>query len=581
MMPAKDDNMIELPNTRKSIIIMTVVLLALFTLIAYLPARSNNFISFDDDSYITENPHIKDGITLNAIKWAFTEYYSYNYHPLTWLTHMADISLFGLNPAGHHLTNVFFHCCNVVLLFLTLTYMTKQAWGAFIVSALFALVPVNVETISWVSERKNLLSTFFWFLTILSYTRYVKRRDSAGYALTIICFLLGLLSKPMLVTLPFVLLLLDFWPLRRFTAESTKKLFIEKLPFIGLSLIFIFITIFTQKSGGNVVPLYMLPAGIRLENTFLSYVRYIEKIFWPYNFSIFYPYVLPKLILPVIASVGVVLVITSFSIMKRQRYPWLFTGWFWFAGTLIPVIQLVQVGWASMADRYAYIPQIGIFIALSWSLVNLLKEKTYLQKPMALVFILIMGFLYMRTHEELKHWRNSETLYLHAMEVTNDNYVALGEYGLCLMNKGKVRESIPYFLKALAILPDSPTLNYYTWKAYKTIGEPDAANRYFLKASPLLTGDTTPPLAKMLGVSLLKIGRYTEARDSFMESLKISNTDTEIYEGLAQALIGLNKKEEALKFVETGLQLKPDAPGLLKLKRELSCHQIGKMKNDK
>ncbi|MBF0520894.1 MAG: tetratricopeptide repeat protein, partial [Nitrospirae bacterium] len=441
--------------------------------------------------------------------------------------------------------------------------------------------PVNVESVAWVSERKNLLSTFFWFLTILSYTFYVKRRGIVRYALTVMCFLFGLLSKPMLVTLPFVLLLLDFWPLKRFTAESTKKLFTEKLPFIGLSLIFICITIFTQKSGGNVVPLYMLPAGVRLENAFLSYIRYSEKIFWPYNFSIFYPYVVPRSILPIIASAGVVLVMTAFSIIKRQQYPWLFTGWFWFAGTLIPVIQIVQVGWASIADRYAYIPQIGIFIVLSFSLLNLLKEKTFLQKPTALVFILILCFLYARTHVELKHWRTSESLYLHAMEVTDNNYVALGEYGLCLMNKGKVRESIPYFLKALEILPDSPTLNYYTWKAYKTIGETVAAARYFVKASPLLTGDSLPSIPKMLGFSLLKGGRYKEARDNFLDALKISNTDTEIYEGLAQSLIGLNNREEAIKYVETGLQLKPDTPGLLKLKHQLSIYNAGDMKNGK
>lgn len=576
-----DKHPIGLHALKKSVIIITAVVLALITLIAYLPARNNNFISFDDDSYITENPRIKDGITVKAIKWTFTEYYSYNYHPLTWLTHMADISLYGLNPAGHHLTNVFIHCFNVVILFLTLTYMTKQVWGSLIVSALFAVVPVNVESVAWVSERKNLLSTFFWFLTMLSYTFYVKRRGTARYALTALFFMFGLLSKPMLVTLPFVLLLLDFWPLKRFTTESTKKLFIEKLPLIGLSLIFIFITIFTQKGGGNVVPLYMLPAGVRLENAFLSYMRYTEKIFWPYNFSIFYPYVVPRSILPVIASICVVLVMTAFSIIKRQQYPCLFTGWFWFAGTLIPVIQIVQVGWASIADRYAYIPQIGIFIALSFSLLNLLKKKAFLQKPTALVFILILCFLYTRTHEELKHWRNSESLYLHAMEVTENNYVALGEYGLCLMNKGKVRESIPYFLRALAILPDSPTLNYYTWKAYNTIGEQEAASRYFVKASPLLTGDSLPSLPKMLGVSLLKSGHYKKARDNFLEALKISNTDTDIYEGLAQALIRLNKQEEALKYVETGLQLKPDTPGLLKLKRELSGFYGGDMKNGK
>jgi hypothetical protein len=466
-----------------------------------------------------------------------------------------------------------------VILFLTLTYLTNQPWAALIVSAMFAVAPVNVETVAWVSERKNLLSTCFWLLTILSYAYYVRRGGTLKYALTVMCFLLGLLSKAMLVTLPFVLLLLDFWPLNRFTTKTRMQLFTEKIPFLGLSLVFIFVTMFTQTTGGNVVPLSALPLEIRLENAALSYMRYIGKIFWPFNFSVFYPYVLPKSVVPVIAAACAVLSVTTFSIIKRNRFPWLFTGWLWFAGTLVPVIQIVQVGWASMADRYAYVPQIGFFIVLSWSLTGLLEGKTFLQKPTSLVFVAILCFLTITTSNQLKHWKDSEALYLHAIEVTDNNYMALGEYGLCLMNRRRAKESIPYFKKALEILPEHPTLNYYTWRAYIITGNLRAASLYFLRASPLISGESSPSLSKMLGVSLLKSKKYAEAQASFLEALKAAPTDADIYEGLAQALIGLNNPKEALLYVETGLQLKHDNSALLSLKTELSIAQAGETKN--
>ncbi len=578
MMPAGENSKSCLPYAGSSSVVVIAAVLALITLAVYMPARSNNFISFDDDSYITENPHIKDGITLNALKWAFTEHYSYNYHPLTWVTHMVDVSLYGLKPQGHHLTNVFFHVINVVIVFLTLTYLTNRPRAALIVSALFALAPVNVETVAWVSERKNLLSTSFWFLTILSYAYYVKLGGSLRYTLTVMCFLLGLLSKAMLVTLPFVLLLLDFWPLQRFATKNMIQLSIEKLPLLGLSLVFIFVTIFTQTTGGNVVPLSVLPFDIRLENAALSYIRYLGKIFWPSNFSIFYPYVISKSVVPAICAACVVIFITVFSIIKRQSYPWLFTGWLWFTVTLIPVIQIVQTGWASMADRYAYVPQIGIFITLSWSLTVVLEERIFLQKLSVLVFAAILCFLYITTSMQLKHWKDSESLYLHAMQVTDNNYVAYGEYGLCLMNKGKVKESIPYFMRALEILPGSPTLNYYTWKAYITSGNVKEASGYFLKASPLIRVENTPSIAKMLGISLLKNKKYGDAYASFLEALRFAPADTGIYEGLAQALIGLNNPTEALLYIEQGLQLKHDAPVLLKLRGEISETMLSETK---
>ena len=371
--------------------LMISLLLILAIIIAYGQVKNFDFVGYDDQEYVTENIQVQKGLTVEGIIWAFTAFHSANWHPLTWLSHMLDCELYGLNPMGHHWTNLIIHMANTILLFLVLKLMTGAIWRSAFVAALFALHPLHVESVAWVSERKDVLSTFFGLLMIVAYYRHFKMSNLKNYLLVIIFFCLGLMAKPMIITFPFVLLLLDFWPLKRFQFENhclsqcdgktrcyfkgSSRLILEKIPLFIPVVISCVLTFLAQQSQGAVKALGALPLTNRVANAFVSYVSYTVKAVWPSNLAVFYPH--PGNTIPawqIIAAVLIIAVANFLSIHSLKKYPYIAVGLFWYLGTLIPVIGLVQVGEQAIADRYTYIPLIGVFIIIAWGVPDLLKK---------------------------------------------------------------------------------------------------------------------------------------------------------------------------------------------------------------
>ena len=346
---------------------LIALLLALITLLVYLPVTHSSFLDYDDDDYITNNQMVQNGLTLAGIQWAFTTAHASNWHPLTWLSHMTDCELFGLNPAAHHFVNVLFHAANAVLLFTLVLRLTGALWPAAFVAALFAWHPLHVESVAWVAERKDVLSTFFALLSLLSYVRYAKENRRRCFWVALACFALGLMAKPMLVTLPFVMLLLDFWPVQRFNGSTVQRLLIEKIPFFTLAAISCIVTFLVQRNMA-VASLELVPMGFRLENVPVAYVAYLSKLIWPSNLAVIYPMPSDFQLPPMKVALAVTLLIFVSAIvwLNRKRTPYLPVGWLWFLGTLVPVIGLVQVGTQAFADRYTYFPAIGLFFMVAF-----------------------------------------------------------------------------------------------------------------------------------------------------------------------------------------------------------------------
>jgi hypothetical protein len=433
------------------------LLLLALTLGVYWQVKDFGFIYFDDPEYILQNKNIQEGLTWESISWAFTSFYFSNWHPLTWLSYMLDYRLFRLNPAGYHLVNVFFHSANVLLLFLFLRETTGSLWRSFLVAALFGLHPLHVESVAWISERKDVLSAFFWMLTILAYARYSVQKKQGWYWAALLFFALGLMSKPMLVTIPMVLLLLDYWPLNRFSStdnrggEGKGYLFLEKIPFLLLSIVSSFVTYVAQTRGGAVQSFESFPFEIRILNASSACLSYLVKMVWPENLTVFYPH--PGLNFELWQGVcaALALLALSYGIYRHRRTkPFLAVGWLWYLGTLVPVIGIVQVGAQSMADRYTYIPLIGIFLALVW----LIPEKPVSKKllfyivPAALiVFYALLAWF------QLGLWKNSIVLFENNLRVVGENGAA--HYILYQEKKslGDPAESRRHYERALEINP--------------------------------------------------------------------------------------------------------------------------------
>jgi len=451
-----------------------VLLLGLFLMIltfaTFEQVRTYDFINYDDNRYITENQHVQSGLTLEGVTWAFTTTHAANWHPLTWLSHMLDCQLYGLNPSGHHLTNLVFHIASTLLLFLVLERMTGALWRSAFVAALFALHPLHVESVAWAAERKDVLSTFFWMLTMWTYVHYVERPGFNRYLLVLLSFVLGLLSKPMLVTLPFVLLLVDYWPLGRFqfgrlsgdrrshTPKSSDtgdqksivlRLIREKVPFFVLCAISSILTIFAQQKIGALGSLESYTLGSRIANASVSYVRYIEKMVWPRHLAVLYPYQQMLPIWKVLGS-GLLLVGVSVLVIRAVRkHPYLGVGWFWYLGTLIPVIGLVQVGKQAMADRYTYVPLIGLFVMIAWGVPDLLAGWRFRKVVLSISTGLLLSLLMIVTNLQVKHWQNDITLFEHTLAATSNNFIIHYNLGVAFDRQGKTQEAIAHFAEAL------------------------------------------------------------------------------------------------------------------------------------
>jgi tetratricopeptide (TPR) repeat protein len=446
---------------KKKYVYIVVVLLTVTCLAAFGRIAHNGFINFDDPKYLTENLHIQSGLNFQNLKWAFSAVVVSNWHPLTMLSHMLDWTLFGNNAGGHHLMSLLFHIGAVIFLFLFLFKTTNNLWPAAFAAAFFALHPLRVESVAWASERKDVLSMFFGMAALYAYAFYAEKEKIARYLICLVLFALSLMSKPMLVTLPFVLLLLDYWPLKRLTVsgsfndmlKKSGRLIKEKIPFFALAVASGIVTVWVQNKGGSVSSMDALPFLHRAQNAIVSYIAYLEKIFLPVNLAVFYPY---ELLLPtwkVIAALMVLLFITVSVIYYIRKLPFLFVGWFWYQGTLIPVIGLVQVGTQAMADRYTYLPSIGISIMLAWGIALFFTKKTsrkIILFPAAVAVVLILSAL---TWRQCGYWKNSITLYEHTLSVTRNNEKIHNNLGYVLLEKGDIHTSIEHFNAAIRLNP--------------------------------------------------------------------------------------------------------------------------------
>lgn len=463
------------------------------TLIVYAPVRHYGFVAIDDPAYVTENPHISNGLTWHSIVWAFTSGYASNWHPLTWLSHMLDVQLFGMNAGPHHVVSLALHIINTILLFWLMVRLTGTLGRSAFVSGLFALHPLHVESVAWVAERKDVLSTMFWLLTLLAYAAYVRRPGLSRYLVVCVSFALGLLAKPMLVTIPFVLLLLDVWPLCRITwgdgASGRRqlssphrravwvKLICEKLPMIALSVASSIVTFLVQERAGAVTGLNLYPLALRTENVLVSYAAYISKMLWPVRLTMLYPYS-QSISGWWVSWAFLFLLGVSFAVIRAgRRHPYLPVGWFWYLGTLIPVIGLVQVGIQSMADRYTYIPLIGLFVMASWGVPDMVKHLPYLRRAIPVLAMLLILACGMSTRHQLMYWKSSDALWAHAFEVTfnMDNWNTHNNLGVVLRNQGRVDEALAHFSVAVRMKPDFAEAHHNLGATLAMLGRMDEA----------------------------------------------------------------------------------------------------------
>ena len=451
------------------------LLLALATAAVYFPAISHPFCNYDDSVYVIANPHVQSGLTWEMVKWAFSSFDAANWHPVTWLSHALDCQLFYLDPAGHHGVNVALHVINALLLFWVLSVATGFVGRSAMVAALFALHPINVESVAWVAERKNLLSMTFFLLALAAYRWYAQKPGAGRYAGCTLLFVLGLMSKPQVVTFPLVLLLWDYWPLRRSFAATLEPLpgfvtpapipratfswlILEKLPLVALSAISAVITLKAQHAGGA-LPMIRIPLGMRMANAAIAYTRYLEKAIWPSRLAVFYPHPLGAAVgWPAVAA-GILLLMVTVSVVLWRERRYLLVGWLWFLGTLVPMIGVVQVGTQAMADRYAYLPFVGLYLMICWGVADFAQERHLPKAALPAASFAALLALAIVTYRQIGYWKDDVTLWSHAVQVTNGNYLAEDNLGEALVDQGKMDEAMPHFFRAASIFPADPTSN--------------------------------------------------------------------------------------------------------------------------
>lgn len=538
--------------------------LLLVTFAAYAQVLTYSFLNYDDNLYVTENRQVQQGLTLENVRWAFTNTHSSNWSPLTWLSHMLDCRLFGLNPKGHHLSSLLFHLANTWLLLLVLTRMTGQLWPSTLVAALFALHPLHVESVAWVAERKDVLSTFFWLLTMIAYVNFVRHRGRARYAAVAILFALGLMAKPMLVTLPFVLLLLDYWPLGRLSDKGAKirsrwhfaaRLVREKIPLFLLVGVFSAVTYVAQRSGEAVVPFDKLPLGPRVSNALTSYANYITKMLWPDDLAPFYPHA--RRIVPAWALGGalLVLIVTYLVIREARRRPYLPVGWFWYLGTLVPVIGLVQVGEQARADRYTYVPLIGLFIMLAWGIVDLSARWSHRKTVLGVSAAIVIFLLTVCTWVQAGYWRDSITLFEHAVRVVPNNYLALNNLGAAYADAGRYEKTIEVCSRAVEIMPNYANAYYLLGKGHDVLGRNEEAIKNYKQA---ISYDRDFVLAhKDLAMVYGKAGRFDEAADAWKGLLRLQPDNGKAHYNLGRAWAVLGRREDAAQAYQEAIRCDP------------------------
>ncbi|MDD2899691.1 MAG: tetratricopeptide repeat protein [Desulfuromonadaceae bacterium] len=511
--------MTRLRDLFKNIDLVIAVGLAVLTLAVYVRVAWHDFINYDDPFIVVMNENIRDGLTLQGIQWAFTTPCEGNWIPLSWISHMLDIELFGLNPAGHHIVSVLWHIASTLLLFKFLNYTTGERWKSGIVACLFALHPLHVESVAWVAERKDVLSGFFWMLTLCLYANYVRYPSFYRYFACLASFLLGLLAKPMLVTLPLVLLIIDYWPLRRFdhakeekNAATLPRVLLEKIPFILLTIIVSIITYITQKADGSISDNFTFAS--RAGKALTYYVAYLGKTVWPAELSVFYPRSFYPPHFAYIAGSALLLATATFVVfVMRKRCGYLIMGWMWYLVTLLPVIGFVQIGSHSIADRYTYIPLVGIFIMLVWGVSALLHTWDDGELALRILSIALVVVMVVVTSIQLGYWKNSITLFHHAMEVTENNHVAHTNLGNALLQVGRFQESLKYLEMAVAEKPADTFALMNLGNAYRSLNEHEKALASYSQV--LLIEPRSEKGHYEIGIEYLIVGRPDLANEEY------------------------------------------------------------------
>ena len=547
-------------------------------LAVYWPVLNCEFVRYDDDKYVTENPNVKRGLTRESFVWAFTSPHFHMWHPLTSLSHLLDCELFGLNPTWHHLTNLLLHITSTLLLFGILKRMTAFFWPCLFVALAFAVHPLNVESVAWIAERKNVLSGFFWMLTIAVYIRYAERPGVVKILLLVLVFALATMTKPMVVTLPFVLVLLDYWPLgclqwhhiseqenfsrpgpeqAGFQRASIRRLLLEKTPLFVLTAGLSAVTYIAQQRGGVVSDLGNIPLKYRAANALVSYVTYIGKMIWPSRLAVFYPHPFDKLPLWQVVASALLLITVSVAVFwfaRSRKY--LTVGWLWFLGTLVPVIGLVQVGAQARADRYTYLPFIGLFIMIAWGLPDLLAKWRYRKITLGAAALAALLAFSVCTRLQLRYWRNNKALFEHAINVTSDNFVICNNYANILSETEQFEKAIDHFYQALRMKPDSPEVHSNLGNALRRINRIDQAVMHYEKALKL-----KPDLAEAhynLAISLAGQGKTDEAIVKYMDALQFRPNDVDTLSNLGYVLAQKGKFNEAVRYYKKALDIEPE-----------------------
>jgi tetratricopeptide (TPR) repeat protein len=561
---------------------VTRLRISLFLLVAVLavfwPVQDHGFVNFDDGTYICNNTQVRNGLTWHGVAWAFTTTHANFWHPLTWLSHMLDCELYGLNPAGHHLTNLLLHMANALLLFLVFHRMTRAVWKSAVVAALFALHPLHVESVAWASERKDVLSTLFWILTMGAYASYVEAPGAKRYLLVLVCFVLGLMAKPMLVTLPFVLLLLDYWPLGRWTLKPLAHahppqvedlshvndqgkrvihLLVEKGPLLVVAVAFSIVAFLAQEHGGATKSFASFPMEVRVANALLSYMGYMGKMLWPKNLAVFYPHPGSTLTMWQAGLAGLLLAALSVSTIRlAKKRPYLPVGWLWFLSTFVPVIGLVQVGDHGMADRYTYVPLIGLFIVMAWGLPDMLATWPHRRAALATLTAGLIAALMICSRLQIRYWQDSITLFQHALCVAPDNPLAHTNLGVAFAGQGEIEKAIWHYGEALRIEPNYLEARINLGGALAGQGDFDEAIGHYLEALRI-----KPNFADAhynLGNALARQGNLHKAVAHYSESLCIKPDDAEAHNNLGITLAAQHKTAEAIAHFQKALQIRPD-----------------------
>jgi len=542
---------------RQTLILLSLALFVL-TFALYLPALHNGFVNYDDPDYVTRNGRVLQGLNWENVKWAFgTNNSVANWHPLTWLSHMADVEIFGLRPWGHHLINVLLMSANSVLLFWFLAVTTEKLWRSAAVAAIFAVHPLNVEPVAWIAERKQGLSLFFMFLALLAYVWYAKRPRVSRYSLVAVLFVLALMAKVMIISLPFVLLLLDYWPLQRFSSsradgspanfwDSFLALAKEKIPLILLTLAVSWINLMVQRSQGAVAA--AMPFSWRLKNAIFSYAEYLWKMVWPTRLAVFYPHPENRLPLWEVFVAAVVLVAISALVWKYSEEKYLPVSWLWYLGTAFPMIGLVQAGRQGMADRYAQLPLIGIFIAVVWLVADVVDRRPQLSPAVrATGFAVVFFPLMFVTHRQISYWKDSETIFTHALQVTTHNGTAEDNLGVAFMEKGDLAAAFPHFLAAVQFSPDLGSAHYNLGVLLQRSGQlPNAVTQYRSAISHAGDPAEAAQAHNNLGVLYLSLNNLVVAKAEFDKAISLNPNELNSYIARGTVEFRLGKFDDAI-----------------------------------